>query len=244
MDVIQISIVVATFIIAIIGILTFLSKYYKKIICATMTSSISLPDIKDEKLRSSIKITFNGREISNFSITKIKVINAGLAPISKKHVEQPITFEFNEDVEVVKWDFIGKEYKAISPEISYKDNKKNSVMLDFGLLNKNASISFELICIGGSGKKPDIYANIENVHKIKKKRGYSKEDAKDELSETKFLLAMETILFVLIIAISGYGVVSGDLLTFPLWLLPVPIILALFTLFRRRQIHRLTFVER
>lgn len=179
----------------------FSTKKGKDLYCE-IHPSISLDF--ERKFGEKIKVLYEDRPTNNVSMRQITLRNTGKGPIKRADIERPISFKFDEDTKLVKWEVINAKPDDIETKIDY-DSKENKVELEFDLLNEGDEITLQFTSLGDKIKTPKISSGIAGVKEIRTFRRPKKEESADFLGHlyigigiTLFLIALFGFLLKLI----------------------------------------------
>lgn len=152
--------------IAVLGVIVPITIYVygkkdKRIKCL-LSTSLSLIDVKPH-VKDDIKIYYKEELIDNISMIEVEIINNGDIPIKKEDLATPITFEFDENADIIS-NVSDKVPSNINVDLNIND--KNIINCYFDLLNPKDTIKIRFIALGDTIDVPKIHGHIEDVSKL------------------------------------------------------------------------------
>lgn len=134
-------------------------------------SPVSSPIVIDasEEFSRDLEIRYQGKDVTNLFTAQSRLKVTGNLPIRKSHVVEPVTFCFGPKAHLLGKRIVNQfpnefEVKLVftQPDPNYR---RNSVYLDFELLNEGDELWIEFVWIGDE-TKPKVNARIEGVGEI------------------------------------------------------------------------------
>jgi len=135
--------IVSLFAVLTIGAITIYQQFSKKSLAYIVLSEIPLLSI-NKAIKSKLEIYFDGTPIKDVYLVVLKIINNGRLPISSKDYEEPLSFNFGQNANILEADIVDKSPPILKPKFSYR-TPPNKISFEPFLLNKKDFITIKLI---------------------------------------------------------------------------------------------------
>lgn len=179
-------------VIGIVGIVLAIIFYFlqnkKRELSWELISSNEIVTGKEE-IQGNLKVLYNEREVHDVHLLEIKVMNTGDVGIPIEDYEQPITFHFSDQAEILLAEVIERQPDNLKSQVQ---DFGNCIVVSPALLNTKDYIVIKALVTGFDEKVMLVSARIKDVKEVTKGRPLEINYSSNKLTELIILCLVVT----------------------------------------------------